>query len=442
MNIQLSDHFTFKRLIQFVIPSIMMMIFTSIYGVVDGFFVSNFVGKTPFAAVNLIMPVPMMLGSLGFMLGTGGTALVSMTLEEGKIELANKIFSFLIYVGVITGCVLAAVGIFIMEPVAILLGAEGEMISMCVIYANILLLSLPAFMLQNMFQSFLIASEKPNLGLFITLIAGVTNMILDALFMAVFDWGIVGAATATAISQCIGVIIPLIYFIRKNNSPLQLTKTKFDGSVLFKACTNGSSELVSNISMSFVSMLYNLQLMRFAGENGVAAYGVIMYVNFIFISIFLGYSVGTAPIIGYNHGSGNHAELKNIFKKSITFIASAGIVLTLTALILSSPLSKIFVGYDAALYKMTIHAFKIYALSFLFCGFGIFASSLFTALNNGAISAAISFLRTIIFQTAAILIMPEIWDLNGIWYSVATAEILATIVSIICIVKYKKKYHY
>ena len=442
MNIQLSDHFTFKRLIQFVIPSIMMMIFTSIYGVVDGFFVSNFVGKTPFAAVNLIMPVPMMLGSLGFMLGTGGTALVSMTLEEGKIELANKIFSFLIYVGVITGCVLAAVGIFIMEPVAILLGAEGEMISMCVIYANILLLSLPAFMLQNMFQSFLIASEKPNLGLFITLIAGVTNMILDALFMAVFDWGIVGAATATAISQCIGGIIPLIYFIRKNNSPLQLTKTKFDGSVLFKACTNGSSELVSNISMSFVSMLYNLQLMRFAGENGVAAYGVIMYVNFIFISIFLGYSVGTAPIIGYNHGSGNHAELKNIFKKSITFIASAGIVLTLTALILSSPLSKIFVGYDAALYKMTIHAFKIYALSFLFCGFGIFASSLFTALNNGAISAAISFLRTIIFQTAAILIMPEIWDLNGIWYSVATAEILATIVSIICIVKYKKKYHY
>lgn len=442
MNIQLSDHFTFKRLIQFVIPSIMMMIFTSIYGVVDGFFVSNFVGKTPFAAVNLIMPVPMMLGSLGFMLGTGGTALVSMTLGEEKIELANKIFSFLIYVGVITGCVLAAVGIFIMEPVAILLGAEGEMISMCVIYANILLLSLPAFMLQNMFQSFLIASEKPNLGLFITLIAGVTNMILDALFMAVFDWGIVGAATATAISQCIGGIIPLIYFIRKNNSPLQLTKTKFDGSVLFKACTNGSSELVSNISMSFVSMLYNLQLMRFAGENGVAAYGVIMYVNFIFISIFLGYSVGTAPIIGYNHGSGNHAELKNIFKKSITFIASAGIVLTLTALILSSPLSKIFVGYDAALYKMTIHAFKIYALSFLFCGFGIFASSLFTALNNGAISAAISFLRTIIFQTAAILIMPEIWDLNGIWYSVATAEILATIVSIICIVKYKKKYHY
>lgn len=442
MNIQLSDHFTFKRLIQFVIPSIMMMIFTSIYGVVDGFFVSNFVGKTPFAAVNLIMPVPMMLGSLGFMLGTGGTALVSMTLGEGKIELANKIFSFLIYVGVITGCVLAAVGIFIMEPVAILLGAEGEMISMCVIYANILLLSLPTFMLQNMFQSFLIASEKPNLGLFITLIAGVTNMILDALFMAVFDWGIVGAATATAISQCIGGIIPLIYFIRKNNSPLQLTKTKFDGSVLFKACTNGSSELVSNISMSFVSMLYNLQLMRFAGENGVAAYGVIMYVNFIFISIFLGYSVGTAPIIGYNHGSGNHAELKNIFKKSITFIASAGIVLTLTALILSSPLSKIFVGYDAALYKMTIHAFKIYALSFLFCGFAIFASSLFTALNNGAISAAISFLRTIIFQTAAILIMPEIWDLNGIWYSVATAEILATIVSIICIVKYKKKYHY
>lgn len=442
MNIQLSDHFTLKRLIRFVIPSIIMMIFTSIYGVVDGFFVSNFVGKTPFAAVNLIMPVPMMLGSLGFMLGTGGTALVSMTLGEGKKELANKIFSFLIYVGIITGVVLAVLGNLIIEPVAVLLGAEGEMISMCVTYARILMFALPAFMLQNMFQSFLVTAEKPTFGLVITLIAGVTNMILDALFMAVFQWGIAGAALATAISQFVGGLIPLIYFIRRNSSPLRLVRTNFDGSALFKACTNGSSELVSNISMSFVSMLYNLQLMKLAGENGVAAYGVIMYVNFIFVAIFLGYSIGTAPIIGYNHGAGNHTELKNVFKKSMMLMAGAGIVLTGAAIVLSSPLSKIFVGYDAQLCEMTVHAFKIYALSFLFCGFGIFGSSLFTALNNGVISAVISFLRTIVFQVAAILIMPGIWGLEGIWYSVVTAEVLATIVSIFFIVKYKKKYHY
>lgn len=442
MNIQLSDHFTLKRLICFVIPSIMMMIFTSVYGVVDGFFVSNFVGKTPFAAVNLIMPVPMMLGALGFMLGTGGTALVSMTLGEGKQEHANKIFSFLVYTGIVTGCVLAVIGVAVIEPVAVLLGAEGEMISMCVTYARILLIALPAFMLQNMFQSFLIAAEKPTFGLIITVIAGVTNMVLDALFMAVFKWGIAGAAFATAISQCIGGLIPMIYFIRKNNSPLRLVKAKFDGSALFKACTNGSSELVSNISMSFVSMLYNLQLMKFAGENGVAAYGVIMYVTFIFIAIFLGYSIGTAPIIGYNHGAGNHTELKNIFKKSMLIMASAGIVLTIAAIALSAPLSKMFVGYDQELCEMTVHAFKVYSLSFLFCGFGIFGSSLFTALNNGVISAVISFLRTILFQVAAILIMPDIWGLEGIWYSVAVAEIFATIVSIFFIIKYKKKYHY
>ena len=442
MKIQLSDHFTYGRLLRFAAPSVAMMIFTSIYSVVDGFFVSNFAGKTPFAAVNMIWPVPMMLGAVGFMLGTGGTALVSMTLGEGKKEHANKIFSFLVYVGIITGIILATIGILIIEPVAVLLGAEGEMISMCVTYGRILLFALPAFMLQNMFQSFMIAAEKPSFGLSITVIAGITNMILDALFMAVFRWGIVGAALATMTSQFVGGLIPLVYFMCENRSPLRLVRTKFDGKALFKACTNGSSELVTNISMSFVAMLYNLQLMKIAGENGVAAYGVIMYVSFIFIAIFLGYAIGMAPIISYHYGAGNFSELKNVFQKSILLMAGAGIVLTVCAYLLAVPLAKLYVGYDRQLYEMTVHALKIYAMSFLFCGFSIFGSAFFTALNNGIISAFISFLRTIVFQVAAVLIMPEIWGLEGIWYSVMTAEVLATAVSLFFIVKNKKKYHY
>lgn len=442
MDIQLSDHFTYKRLVRFVIPSIIMMIFTSIYGVVDGFFISNFVGKTPFAAVNLIMPFPMILAAFGFMLGTGGSALVAMTLGQGKKERANQIFSLIVYTGVVIGCILAFLGAIFVEPIALLLGAEGEMLPYCVTYGRILLISLPTFMLQNMFQSFMVTAEKPGLGLGITVAAGVINMILDALFMAVFKWGVVGAALATLTSQCVGGIIPTIYFLRENSSSLRLTKTRFDGSALFKTCTNGSSELVTNISMSVVSMLYNFQLMKYAGENGVAAYGVIMYVTFIFVAIFIGYAIGTAPIFGFNYGAGNHMELKNVFKKSMILISGSGVILTLAAIILATPLSKMFVGYDRELYDMTVKAFQIYSVSFLFCGYNIFGSSLFTALNNGVVSAAISFLRTLVFQVLAILIMPLIWGLDGIWYSVAAAELAALVITMIFIVKLRKKYHY
>ncbi len=442
MEIQLSDYFTYKRLMRFVLPSIAMMIFTSIYGVVDGFFISNFVGKTPFAAVNLIMPFPMIMGALGFMLGTGGSALVAKTLGEGDGEKANRIFSLLVYTGIAAGCILAVTGIIFTGKIAIFFGAEGELIDYCVVYGRILLAALPAFMLQNMFQSFLVTAEKPGLGLALTVAAGVTNIILDALFMAVFDWGVVGAALATSISQCVGGIAPAIYFIRKNNSSLRLTKTVFDGNALCKACTNGSSELVTNISMSVVSMLYNFQLMKYAGENGVAAYGVIMYVNFIFIAIFLGYSIGTAPIIGFNFGAHNREELQNIFKKSMKLVSAAGVALTAAAIVLSGPLSAIFVGYDKALYEMTKRGFCIYAFSFLLCGYSIFGSSLFTALNDGIISALISFLRTIVFQVLAILVMPVIWGLDGIWYSVAAAEVAAMVLTMTFIWKLRKKYQY
>lgn len=442
MKIQLSDHFNYRRLIRFVLPSIAMMIFTSIYGVVDGFFVSNFVGKIPFAAVNLIMPFLMILGTIGFMLGTGGSALVSKLLGEKKVDKAQEIFSMLVYIGIIAGCILTCIGWIFIEPIAVLLGAEGDMIGYCVLYGRIILAALPAYMLQNMFQSFLVTAEKPNVGLGVTILAGVTNMILDALFMAVFKWGVAGAAIATAISQCVGGLVPLLFFARENSSVLRLVKAKLDVSALVKTCTNGSSELVSNISMSLVSMLYNMQLLKYAGEDGVAAYGVIMYVNFIFIAIFLGYSIGTAPIIGYNYGAENHKELKNVFKKSMILISLTSVVLTCAAMFLATPLAKVFVGYDAALLEMTVGAFKIYALSFLLCGFGIYGSALFTALNDGVISAVISFLRTIVFQVLAILIMPLIWELNGIWYSVFVAEVAATIVAFFFIIKMRKKYHY
>ncbi len=442
MNIQLSDHFDLKKLFRFVLPSIVMMIFTSIYGVVDGFFVSNFVGKTPFAAVNLIMPVLMILGAFGFMLGTGGSALVAKTLGEDKRQKANEIFSLLVYVGLGLGTIFALLGIVFIKPIAVTIGAEGELLDLCAVYAKIVLLALPFFMLQNMFQSFLVAAEKPNLGLIVTVLAGVTNMILDALFMIVFKWGILGAAAATAISQFVGGFIPLVYFIRKNNSALGLVKTKFDIKSLLQASTNGSSEFVTNISMSFVSVLYNFQLIKYAGENGVAAYGVVMYAAFMFVAIFIGYSIGVTPIIGYNQGAENHKELKNVFKKSMTFVFMAGLMLSLSGILLSLPLSKIFVGYDTELLDLTTHAFKLYAVSFFFCGFGIFGSAFFTALNNGVVSAVISFLRTLVFQALAIIIMPLIWGLEGVWYSIIAAEIVSAIVAIGLILKYRKRYKY
>lgn len=441
-KIQLSDHFTHGKLLRFVFPSIIMMIFTSIYGVVDGLFVSNYVGKTPFAALNLIYPFIMILGAVGFMLGTGGSALVAKSLGEGKQERANQIFSFLIYTAIISGVVLAVIGIVFTRPIAILLGADQEMLEYCVVYARIIFMALPAFMLQNMFQSFLITAEKPGIGLGMTVAAGVTNIIMDAVLVAVFPMGIAGAAAATALSQCVGGIAPLIYFSRKNTSLLRLVKTHFMGSELFKTCTNGMSELVTNISMSLVSMLYNFQLMKIAGEDGIAAYGVIMYVNFIFVAIFIGYAIGTAPIFGYNYGAANHGELKNVFKKSVVIITIAGIVLTGAAMLASVPLSKIFVGYDQGLYEMTLWGFRIYSISFLVCGFGIFGSSFFTALNDGVVSAVISFLRTVVFQVVAVIVLPIFWGLDGIWFSIIVAEVLATLVVLYFVITKKGKYHY
>lgn len=442
MNIQLSDHFSYKKLMRFTFPSIIMLVFTSIYGVVDGFFVSNFVGKTAFTAVNFIMPFLMILGAAGFMFGTGGGALIAKTLGEGNKEKARSLFSLFVYVSAACGVILAVLGILLIRPIAAMLGAEGQMLDDCVTYGRIILYALPAYILQFEFQCLFATAEKPQLGLYVTVAAGVTNMVLDALFVAVFHWGLIGAAAATALSQCVGGIVPVVYFSTKGSGALRLTKTRFDGRSILKACANGSSELLSTISMSIVGMLYNVQLLKYAAEDGVAAYGVLMYVNMIFQAVFIGYSVGTAPVIGYNYGAGNHAELKSILKKSIVIISITAASMLSASELLAKPLSLVFTGYDQGLLEMTLHAFRIYSFVFIFSGFAIFGSSFFTALNNGAVSAAISFIRTLVFQIAAVILFPLVWGLDGIWFSTVAAEIAAVGITVIFIEAFRKKYKY
>lgn len=442
MHIQLSDHFNYAKLLKFTFPSIVMLVFTSVYGVVDGFFVSNFVGKTPFTAVNFIMPFLMILGSLGFMFGTGGGALIAKTMGEGKIEKARQMFSLIVYTSAICGIVLALLGMLFIRPFATVLGAEGRLLEDSVTYGRIILLAIPAYILQYEFQCLFATVGKPTLGLYVTIAAGLTNMILDALFVAVFSWGLEGAAAATAISQCVGGIVPLVYFACPNNSLLRLGRTEFDKKSLIKTCVNGSSELMSNISMSVVSMLYNVQLLKYAGEDGVAAYGILMYVSLVFQAVFIGYSVGTAPIVSYQYGAGNHRELKGLLKKSFVLVGVFAVIMFAAALALARPLSFLFVGYDEELLELTVHAFSIFSFSFLFSGFAIFGSSFFTALNDGVTSAAISFLRTLLFQIAAVLIFPLLWGVDGIWISVVAAEVMAVIVTAFFLQIKRKKYHY
>ena len=442
MKIKLSDHFSYGKLIKFTLPTIIMMIFTSIYGVVDGVFVSNFVGSDAFAAVNLIMPVVMILGSVGFMIGTGGSAIVSKTLGEGKKEKAREYFSMLIYLCIVSGVALSVIGIIFIRPIAVVLGASGSIADDCVIYGRTLLVMLTALFMQNAFQSFLVVAEKPKLGLVVSLLAGFTNMFLDFLFIYVLKLGVFGAALATGISQIVGSIIPIIYFLSDKSDVLKLQKARFNKDIIIKTCINGSSEMVTNMSMSLVNMLYNTQLMRLAGADGVAAYGVIMYANFIFAAIYLGYSMGSAPITSYNYGAGNHSELKNMLKKSLSLIAVTGVCLTLISEFFSHPLINIFVGYDADLFAMTLHGFRLYAFVFLINGVNIWASSFFTALNNGVVSGMIAFLRTLLFQIGCIMLLPILLGLNGIWMGVVVAEMLTLIVTIYFLRSRRKVYHY
>lgn len=440
--IQLSDHFNNTRLIRFVLPSVVMMVFTSIYGIVDGLFVINFAGGSQFAAINLVMPLLIIVGAVGFMIGTGGTAIVAKTLGMKQDKLANEYFSLLVYVTAIVGTIIAVIGIIVARDVSRLLGAEGQTLEYCTTYARIVLIALPCFMLQNVFQSLFITAEKPKLGLATTVAAGVTNILLDALFVAVFKWGLEGAAAATAISQGVGGIVPIIYFAGKNTSLLRLGKTRFYGKMLLDTCINGSSELMSNISASVVTILYNYQLMRLEGERGVSAYGVIMYVSFFFVAIFIGFAIGSSPIVSYHYGADNRDELKNLRRRSLTIVGITGAVMTALALALTVPICTIFAGGDRGLYDLTVRGFIIYSFSYLMAGINIYGSAFFTALNNGVISAVISFLRTLVFQCITVIVLPIFFAMDGVWLSIIIAEILSLAVTVIFLVAKRKKYGY
>ena len=442
MKIQLSEHFTYSKLLRFTFPSIIMMIFTSIYSVIDGLFVSNFAGKTALAAINIIYPFIMAVGALGFMMGTGGSALVGRLLGEGEKEKANKTFSLIVYTTAIAGILLSALAFLLVPTVSRLFGASGQLLDYCILYGRICFLSMPCFMLQNVFQCFFITAEKPRLGLDVVLSAGITNMVLDFLFVAVFGLGLKGAAIATVCGEIIGGLVPILYFAGRNHSLLRLGRTSFDAGSILKTCTNGSSELMTELSSSVVTVLYNTQLMKIAGENGVAAYSTIMYVNFIFVAIFLGYSLGSAPIISFHYGAGNHDELKNMRKKSLRLIAVWGIGMTIISHIFALPFARFFVGYASELLAMTIHGFRIYAFVYLLNGFNIFGSSFFTALNNGMVSATISFLRTLVFEVICILLLPVFFGIDGIWSAVLVAEALALCVTSFFLITKRSCYHY
>ncbi|MCV2286102.1 MATE family efflux transporter [Clostridioides difficile] len=440
--IQLSDNFNYKRLLKFTFPTIIMLVISSIYGVVDGYFVSNFVGKTAFTAVNFIMPFLLILGCVGFLFGTSGGALIAKTMGEGKKEEANEQFSLLIVTSAGCGIILAVLGIVTMPWIASAMGADGQLLTDSILYGCVVIIAIPAYILQCEFQCLFATAEKPKLGLYVAIMAGITNIVLDALFITVFKWGLVGAALATAIGQYVGGIIPLLYFSRQNNSLLKFKKPKFDCDVLKKTVANGSSELMTNVSTSVVSMLYNAQLLKYAGEDGVASYGVLLYVALLFQAVFIGYSVGTAPIISYHYGAKNYDELKNLRKRSLIVIICFAVFMFIIGEFLSKPIAFIFVGYDNNLMEMTLRAFMIYSFSFLFSGFGVFGSSFFTALNDGLTSALIAFMRILVFQVVSVLIFPIFWGVNGIWFSIVGAEILATIMTAFFIIRKQKKYHY
>lgn len=442
MSISISEHFTYGKLFRFTLPTIAMTIFTSVYGIVDGYFVSNYAGKMAFSAVNFTIPFLIVLGSVGFMIGTGGSAIVAKKMGEGKPEKANKIFSMLIYAAIVSGSVLAVFAYIAMPRLLRTLGVSGKMFELSLLYGRISAFSIPVFILQYAFQSFMVAAGKPKLGFAVTLASGLMNMVMDAVFVGVFRWGVAGAAGATVLSECVGGLVPLIYFARPNSSLLRLVKTKFDGKALLKACGNGSSELMSNVAMSMVSMLYNAQLLKYIGVDGVSAYGVLMYVSMVFAAIFLGYSVGTAPIVSYSCGADNTAELKSLFKKSCLIICSFSVLMVLASELLARPLSILFVGYDSGLLELTVRAFRIYSVGYLFSSIAIYGSSFFTALNNGFISAVISFLRTLVFQVAAVLVFPVIWGVDGLWLSTAAAELVAAILTVAFLLAKRKKYGY
>ena len=442
MAIRLSDRFSYGRLVRFALPSIAMMIFISIYSMVDGLFVSNFTGKEALAAVNLVYPLAMALGSIGFMFGTGGAALVAKTMGEGDEVRANRLFTFIALAAAALSVVLCAVGAFALEPLLGFLGADGQLLDLSLLYGRVLLAALPFSVLQNMFQSFFIAAEKPYVGLAVTVAAGLSNIVLDYLFIVVFGWGIAGAAVATMVGQVLGAAVSVAYFARSRTSRLRFARPVRDLRALGKACVNGSSELMTEVAASVVSTLYNFQLLMLLGADGVAAYGVIMYVNFVFTAVFFGFAMGTGPVVSYHYGAQNKDELKSLFRKSLVLVGGAGVTMFAASQLFGGALVGVFVGYDPDLVALTLHGFRIYSVSFLMAGFNIYGSAFFTALNNGKVSALVSFMRTLVFETSTVMLLPLVWGVDGVWSAIIVAEACALVLTVGFLVYLRKPYGY
>ena len=442
MAIMLSDRFSYGRLARFALPSIAMMIFISIYSMVDGLFVSNFTGKEALAAVNLVYPLAMALGSIGFMFGTGGAALVAKTMGEGDEVRANRLFTFIALAAAALSVVLCAVGAFALEPLLGFLGADGQLLDLSLLYGRVLLAALPFSVLQNMFQSFFIAAEKPYVGLAVTVAAGLSNIVLDYLFIVVFGWGIAGAAVATMVGQVLGAAVSVAYFARSRTSRLRFARPVRDLRALGKACVNGSSELMTEVAASVVSTLYNFQLLMLLGADGVAAYGVIMYVNFVFTAVFFGFAMGTGPVVSYHYGAQNKDELKSLFRKSLVLVGGAGVTMFAASQLFGGALVGVFVGYDPDLVALTLHGFRIYSVSFLMAGFNIYGSAFFTALNNGKVSALVSFMRTLVFETSTVMLLPLVWGVDGVWSAIIVAEACALVLTVGFLVYLRKPYGY
>ena len=441
-RIHLSEHFTYSKLLMFTLPSIVMNVFLSLYIVVDGYFVANFTGKTEFAAVNLIMPVLNILGTIGYMFGVGGSALIAKTLGEKNHEQANRMFSLIVLVSSCLGILMTVSGFIFMGQITAMLGAEGKLLENSVLYGRIFILALPAWILAYEFQLFFVTAEKPGLGLVVTVCAGLCNILLDAIFIIVFKWGIVGAALASALSQIVGGVFPLMYFICKNNSLLKLVKPAWDGKALFRCITNGSSEFMAEAAASFVGIIYNVQLLKYVGEDGVVIYGMLMYVSLIFSAMFVGYSNGIGPVIGYHFGAQDHRELKNLRKRSLMIIGLSSVSMFVLSEILAHPFSAMFLQGTEKILPYAVHAFRIVSVAYLFTGMAIFGSAFFTALNNGQVSALISFMRNFVFELGAVILLPILFGIDGIWYSVVFAELMSAAAGGIFMVALRKKYQY
>ena len=419
-----------------------MMLFTSMYGVVDGLYLSHFSGKEAFAAITLIIPLPLLIGAWAYMIGAGGSAVIAKAIASDRQKDANEYFSFLVLISVLGSILLAGIGEIFLEPCAKLLGANDEMLPFCMTYGRILIAAVPLYVLQNVFQSFLTVAEHPKIGLAINLVSAFLNMALNFVFIRITNEVVTAVALATVVSQFVGGITPFVFFVRSKSTTLRFGRPHMPMSLLGPVFANGVSEFVSEIFHPLASVMYNYKLMELTGLNGVAAYGVLMNVGFLFGSVFLGFAVGSAPLFTYKYEREDHDELHSLFIKSTISVVLMGFLLYGVACMIEGPFAAEFFGGDELLITMTEEAFALHSLSYMVMGLAVFASAFFTAIHDSRVSFLISFLRTLLFEVLAILLLPMLFDLNGVWAASLTSEVLTLLVTVGLLISKKEKYQY